>query len=253
MILVGERDGRRPRCAVRGGDAGRYDGARSSPGSRAVRATVARSRPAVLPNLLRGGRPSRWQTPASTRVRPGASRPCRTGPGRRTDHRRRRRRAISRASSSPASSSATSPTRSRRAGAPRPREFVVSLEVRASDVLALRRRRPPGRRGDREGGSFVDWEGRVRPFSRISPRAEPAERGPHPRRDRGGDGCAVRHPHHRAGAGREAVVRRGGRVGLLAALLVPAPRRRAERSGPRGRLGQTGPWSRPGLATGPGR
>ena len=93
VIMAGERLAEVPGCAVRGGRGWPRRPGRGWPGSRAARASAARSRPARCRTCSRSAGPSATRKPARRSRGPGAWPRCRPSrAGTRADPRRRRRR-----------------------------------------------------------------------------------------------------------------------------------------------------------------
>ena len=201
VILAGER-----LAGVAGGFSAalasrRAHRARSSPGCRVAPATAVRSRPAACPPCCPGGRPvadaeARADLAAAWGVE---SLPARAGRDTARDHQGRRRAQARRPRRRRRRD--RRPARSRRAPARRSRPpFVVSLEVRESDVTRAADVVLPVAPVVEKAGTFVNWEGRLRPFDAVLDEPSIAHRHPRPRRHRRGDGVRPRLPHRRRGA-----------------------------------------------------
>ena len=180
------------------------------PGCRGGPASAARSTPARCPRCCPAaarstdaGRPGRGRDGLG----PGRRRPARDArPRHRRDPRRRRGDGeLGGAGRSAGSTRTTCPTRRlalRRAGASA--GFLVSLEMRASA-------RSPSwptwccrsRRRAEKSGTFVNWEGRLRPFEAARSTARHAARRPGARHPRRRDGRRPVHPDARGRGRRE--------------------------------------------------
>ena len=144
--------------------------ARGSPGYRVAPASAAHSRPAAFPATLPGGRPV---VEAGARVDVGAAWGSSSLPSRGPRHRRDPRRGGGRRRSRPSWSAAWTPTTSPTLPLASPRStlapFVVSLELRHSAVTERADVVLPVAPVAEKSGTFVDWEGRARPFDVALP------------------------------------------------------------------------------------
>ena len=201
MILVGERMAASPGALTAVADAGGRRPAPGSAGCRGARASAARSRSGALPGLLPGGRPldraeARVDVAAAWGVDVAA-----LGGGPR--HRRRCSRPLRRGDLSALVVGGVEvddlPDPALGPHALGRGRFLVSLEVRESDVTELADVVLPVAPIAERAGTFVNWEGRVRPFERVL-----ASQALHRRagavRDRGRAGPAARVLDDRSGA-----------------------------------------------------
>ena len=228
------------RCQRRAA-AGRRAPAPGWPGCRAGPASAARVEAGALPGLLPGGRPVADAGRAG-RGRRGLGRAGPAGHGRPRHRRDPRGRRGRRAGG--AGRRRRRPRRPARpgrgAGGARPRcGFLVASSCGASAVTAPRRRRaarsPPSAE---KAGTFVDWEGRARPFEAALARPDAADA-----RRPGADACSPTRWAHRSACPTSARPRAElGRLGPLDRRARRPPRRAragraaepgARRGGPR--------------------
>ncbi len=197
------------RCAERGRRTSRARREPGWPGCRVGPVTAVRSRPARCPTCCPVAARSPTPPPGSTWPPPGGALAARrTGPRHRRDRRRRRAGELGGLVVAGVDPDDLADPVAARAALDRA-AFVVSLEVRASEVTAAADVVFPVAPSSEKSGSFVGWDGRVRTLRDGARGAGVAARPAGAGRDRRGARPPARLPHRRGGPRRDA--RRSGR------------------------------------------